>query len=431
MKRLIPAFCILHSAFCIVTSAQAAEVTKLIVRQQWPWNTKVAIDYTLTDTGDRTVDVTPTFSINGNVLDVPAASLSGDTDDVSAGEHRIVWDPTLTTLPEGFKAGDITVSLDVTTNKWLVLDLSGGPTATSYPATLQGMPTGGWNTDEYKTTKLVMRRIPPCSFVIGSYLSETNRQVWEGQNNVTLTKDYYIAVFEMTHKQYELVAGTNTISTAYQAGDTFPARGVWAEIRGVDKGKLWPSASGTDKASSVDPGTFMDILRHKVSLPASIAAKGYVFDLPTEAQWEYACRAGTTNAWNNGTDISLHPDPSHPTWAVDDNLPLLGWYRWNTDNGGKSRAVGRKLPNAWGLYDMHGNAGETCLNVHSGTSASGGTDPMGGTTGTKYYFWRVVRGAGTDFKSQAWQCKSGARNRIESSTGWSGGGIRLTLHDEQ
>ena len=75
MKRLITSFCILHSAFCIAT-AHGAEITKFLVRQQWPWSAKLTIDYTLTGTGDRTVDVTPTFSIGGNVLDVPAASLS-------------------------------------------------------------------------------------------------------------------------------------------------------------------------------------------------------------------------------------------------------------------------------------------------------------------------------------------------------------------
>ena len=430
MKRLIPTFCILQSAFCIAISSHAAEVTKLLVRQQWPWSTKVTIDYTLTGTGDRTVDVTPTFSIDGNVLDVPAASLSGDTDDVSAGEHRIVWDPTLATLPEGFKAGDITVSLDVSTNKWLVLDLSGGPTATSYPATLQGMPTGGWNTDEYKTTKLVMRRIPPGSFVMGSYASETNRSGWEAQVDVTLTKDFFISVYEMTQKQYELITGTNTTFVAPE-GDLYPARGCWRDLRGMDKGKKWPNAvSAEEPASTVDEGTFMDVLRKKVSLPAEIVATGYVFDLPTEAQWEYACRAGTTNAWNNGTDISLHPHPTNPAWAVDDNLNLLGWYKWNTGNDNKARKVGLKLPNAWGLFDMHGNEPELTLCVHNGTQPIGGTDPMGTGTGTDKYFWRTTRGGGSHGRSTAADCRSGSRNsRTYSAT--DSAGIRLTLHDEQ
>ncbi len=411
------------------TAARGAEITKVLVRQQWPWNNKINIDYTLTGTGDFMVDVTPTIQLNGDAIDVPAASLSGDTEDVTAGERRIVWDPSLATIPDGFSAGDITVSLDVTTNKWLVIDLSAGPTATSYPATLQGKPVGGWTDDTYKTTKLVMRRIPAGSFVIGSASTETNRDAsWEAQSDVTLTKDFYIAIYEMTHKQYELVTGTNNATSVYVEGDLFPARGTWSELRGIEKGNLWPSSSGDDIASSVDSGSFMDVLRTKVSLPSEITDEGYVFDLPTEAQWEYACRAGTTTAWNNGTDISLYPSPSNSAWALDGNLHILGWYRWNTGNNNKTRQVGLKLPNAWGLYDMHGNAPELCLNVHNGTSASGGTDPQGANKVSSYPYRRVIRGA-SSLKSPAEDCRSAARDRVYSAT--ASAGIRLTLHDAQ
>lgn len=87
---------------------------------------------------------------------------------------------------------------------------------------------------------------------------------------------------------------------------------------------------------------------------ASQIPSGYRFDLPTEAQWEYACRAGTTTALNNGKNLIA-------TSSLDSNLSEVAWYyqNWGQSNN-KTHVVGEKQPNAWGLYDMHGNVWEFC-----------------------------------------------------------------------
>ena len=239
---------------------------------------------------------------------------------------------------------------------YCVVDLSAGPNAGKYPVSyLNAEPKGGW-TDEYKTTKLVLRRIEPGTFMMG------------GKYEVTLTKPFYCGVFEVTQKQYELVTGSNP---SQFKGDMRPVEKVsYDMIRGKGEGAKWPSSA------NVDPSTFIGKIQ---------ARTGFNFDLPTEAQWEYACRAGTTSAYNNGGDS-------------ESDLKKLGRFVLNqkgrgykeTDadltkhepdgKGGYSTGittVGSYLPNAWGLYDMHGNVWEWCLDWWHWKQAGGETDPVG------------------------------------------------------
>ncbi|MEI7946668.1 MAG: SUMF1/EgtB/PvdO family nonheme iron enzyme [bacterium] len=229
---------------------------------------------------------------------------------------------------------------------YLVVDLKGGTDATNYPVSyLADEPKSGW-TDEYKTDKLVLRRIESGKFVMGSPEDEKERKEGEIQHKVTLSKGFYIGVFEVTQRQWELVMGSNP-SKFKDNSDLCPLEQVsYLDIRGTADGAKWPVNN------SVDVTSFMGKIR---------AQTGKAFDLPTEAQWEYACRAGTT-----GTN------------AGKDDLGDMVWY--NDNSSGKTHPVGKKLANAWGLYDMRGNVWEWCLDWHE-TYAPTASDPRGASSG--------------------------------------------------
>lgn len=221
-------------------------------------------------------------------------------------------------------------SADEPTAMYCVIDLSAGADATSYPVTtLDAVPEGGW-TDEYKTTKLVLRRCPAGVDPLGRY---------------TITKDFYAGVFEVTEKQWKLVMGANPSENA--RGDNYPVEYTsYNDIRGLDQGAHWP------ESSAVDATSFLGKLRTKTGIEA--------LDLPTEAQWEYVCRAGTKTKYNTGGNYQ-------------EDLERAGWYNGNSE--GQKHPVGEKAPNDWGLYDMHGNVKEWCLDWKGGELS--GEDPVG------------------------------------------------------
>jgi formylglycine-generating enzyme required for sulfatase activity len=257
---------------------------------------------------------------------------------------------------------------------YLVVDLSAGPAATNYSVSyLAAAPAGGW-TDEYKTTKLVLRRLPAGTFTMGSPINEFAHESNENQHQVTLTQPFYVGVFEVTQKQWERVMGTWPSSfTNATYRESRPVEQVsYDMIRGTGVGTNWP-ASG-----DVDGSSFMGRLR---------ARTGRAFELPTESQWEYAGRALALTALNSGYDLT--------NTGSDPKMSEVGRYWYNggsnyTQNGdatvGTAR-VGTYAPNAWGLYDIHGNVYEWCLDWYGGYPGAG-SDPSGASGGSS----RVLRG---------------------------------------
>jgi formylglycine-generating enzyme required for sulfatase activity len=248
--------------------------------------------------------------------------------------------------------------------KYIAIDLSGGTTATHYPIEyLDEIPGGSWG-DEYKTSKLVLRHIPAGSFIMGGRATDYPGAVNTNLHMVTLTKDFYMGVFEVTQRQWELVMGNRP--SAFTNESCYATRPVeqvsYRDIRGWVKGITWP------ESKEVDESSFIGQLRKKVGFTA--------FDLPTEAQWQYACRAGTTTALSSGQNLSSMSNAVelaeiaryafNSGWAIDTYLSIADGYRWTdynctTDKG--TAAVGAYQQNPFGLYDMHGNVCEIALDV--------------------------------------------------------------------
>ncbi|MBR4329058.1 MAG: formylglycine-generating enzyme family protein [Candidatus Riflebacteria bacterium] len=140
--------------------------------------------------------------------------------------------------------------------------------------------------------------------------------------------------------------------------------------------------------------------------------QGYKFDLPTESQWEYACRAGTKTALNNGKNLTT-------TKGSCPNLDEVAWYEENSNK--TTHSVGQKKPNAWGIYDMHGNVLEWCRDWYGEYPYSAVTDPIG----KKSYFARVIRGGGFAFSAN--YCRSARRGQEDDDRGFYMLGFRVAL----
>jgi len=216
--------------------------------------------------------------------------------------------------------------------------------------------------------------IPPGEFMMGSPASDPDASSDEKprhkkprhkkpRHKVRITNAFYLGVTEVTQEQYEKVMGMNP---SYHKGAANPVVSV-----------SWAAAL-----------EFCEKLSSK---------EGATYRLPTEAEWEYACRAGTTTAYSFGDDES--------------QLREYAWFRENSgfreDSGHKAHPVGQKKPNAWGLFDMHGNVYELCQDWYGYYSSHAVTDPSGPQK-AGYRAGRVLRGGKFDHRARG--VRSASRN---------------------
>ena len=403
-------------------SLAAATVENVVVRQQWPWNTRVNIDYTLTagegETWDVCLKVTDPL---GRDVTGTSNAMSGDLDNVVAGVHQLVWDPAKGGCAD---SAGLMLKFELSLRKplgpkYLVIDIANGIGGTYSTYWLDAEPSEKFTAKPYWTNKIVFRRCRAGSIIMGSPEGEHGRKTNETQHKVTFTEDFYMAIFPLTFGQAGLVwpvGGYEELSD-YGLGQMF---------YNVAVNTLRDCAHNWTTTTDVSDDCFLGKLR--TGLPTGSLPDGYVVCIPTESQWEYACRAGTTTAWNNGTD----PDPytvkvgSSAVECSDYNLDKLGVY-----GGYKGKhlektspvTVGNFPPNAWGLYDMHGGVREIVAGAGGGWGPEDQVDPckVGWDGGS-------IIVCGGSYCAYATECRASARKDVWVGDGAKGEyGIRLAI----
>ncbi|MCP5518841.1 MAG: SUMF1/EgtB/PvdO family nonheme iron enzyme [Verrucomicrobiales bacterium] len=239
-------------------------------------------------------------------------------------------------------------------------------------------PASGWPWEMvHEASGLVLVLVPAGEFEMGSPANEAGRDSNEGPvHTVRLERPFYLGKYEVTQGQWERVMGNN------------PSR-FKGEARRPVESVSWMEAQG-----------FVSMLNDSLG-----GAAGLRFALPSEAQWEYGCRAGTTTRFSFGNEES--------------GLGEYGWYTGN--GGGRTHLVGGKQPNGWGLYDMHGNVWEWCSDWYGTYSVGAVIDPKGPNTGSH----RVYRGGG--WSNGARICRSADRYGHAPSLRSSYLGFRMVL----
>ena len=257
---------------------------------------------------------------------------------------------------------------------------------------------------------LVLKHIPPGSFIMGSPLDELGRDIDEKQHSVPIADEFWRGQYEVTFAQFYGVMGKKK---PQGEDDNIPVQITRQEAKFFIR-------------------RLNDILAKKSELPDN-----YSFALPKENQWEYACRAGTTSALYNGKNLTVKNECD-----FDPNLDEVAWYTGNNDeiiwyniteleshiNGyvpspiTKIRPVGLKKPNNWGLYDMLGNVPEMCEDRYKAYPGGYVSDDQSNDKTDMDYYHFVIRGVGR--RRTANTCRSAYRG---SSPHFWLNGLRIVL----
>lgn len=356
---------LVHAATPQVTSVSMAQSSS---------SRLVTIDYTFT--GE---DAVITLDVQTNAPGGAWASIGGAAVCNAQGEvwkkvsndgstHHITWRPDLSwpdhVIADGGARAVITAWTLDNTPDYMAVDVSAAakPNTQKYYPSAEFVP-GGVSNSLYKTTMFLMRKIMAKDVIwtMGSTaLEQLGRvAVREATHQVSLTNNYYIGVYEVTQSQWSQVATNSSIAANFTVERFMrPMESVsYNEIR--LKANSYAEATAAEIADyswpkDPNPSSFLGLLRLKT---------GIDFDLPSEAQWEFAARAGNgVGYWNNGSAMQ--------NAASDNNLNPLGRYAGNSASSptgstapsvGGTAISGSYAPSTWGIYDMHGNVHEFCL----------------------------------------------------------------------
>ena len=307
-----------------------------------------------------TVSVAVSTNSGAAAFNAPAASLSGDLGSGIApatGRH-VVWNAGTDLAPLYFPNVKVRVTADD----------SGAP----IPPPSPGMV---W--------------VPPGTFVMGSPASEAERYSDEVQHTVTLSHGFYMGKYAVTQGQYLAVVGNNP---------------SYFQTRDYNGNPISPDLNRPVEEVSWNDATNYCALLTRSDRGAGRVPSGWGYRLPTEAEREYACRAGTTTAFHFGSAIHGGMANFYDYYEYDAAIgdiyvasPSVPWLPRTT-------TVGSYAPNAFGLYDMHGNVWEWCQDWYGAYPTGSVTDPQGPASGS----CRVIRGGGWGYSG--WVCRSAYRD---------------------
>ena len=255
---------------------------------------------------------------------------------------------------------------------------------------------------------------PPGTFTMGSPTSEVGRVDRETQHQVTLTRGFWMLETEVTQVMWESVMGNNP---SYFVREELPVeegvtQAMRASVMGNNPSYFVGAKLPVEQVSWDDCQEYIAKLNaHLAGTPEYLAGTpgaGFKFSLPTEAQWEYACRAGTTTAYHFGDMLTQQQA------NFDGN-------QTKEVGGNQTKEVGSYPANAWGLKDMHGNVAEWCLNLVSDHPSGAVTDASGVDVGS----FRALRGG--SWNEEAERCRSAFRGGAPPSARFGYIGVRLSL----
>lgn len=296
-----------------------------------------------------------------------------------------------------------TITMNYTTGDQLLYTATSGAYIASVPDVPNGSKTVNFNFATIPTSV-----IPAGSFTMGSPLTEVNRNTDETQYQVTLSA-FRMSKYEITNAQYAAFLNAKSIgSNGLYAAGAYPTQTLiysntsWGLTY---SGSQWVPVAGYENAPVINV-TWYGATEYATYIGGT---------LPTEAQWEYACRAGTTTPFNTGALLTNLQ--ANYNWAS----PYVAGTNTVTTYPGKTQTVGTYAANAYGLYDMHGNVWEWCSDWYGTYPTTAQNNPIGAASGS----YRVFRGGG--WYNYAQDCRSAYRVSSYPSFNYDGIGFRLVL----
>jgi formylglycine-generating enzyme required for sulfatase activity len=251
--------------------------------------------------------------------------------------------------------------------------------------------------------EIKLKLVPAGEFLMGSPDNDNGTSEFERpQHRVRITRPFYLGVYEITQAQYKAVMGVNPSWFSSDALRKLTASGQPMDRHPVERVSWIDAVKFCNKLSAMDGvRPFYEIDGEKVRV---LDWNGAGYRLPTEAEWEYACRAGTTARFSFGDDEAR-----------------FGEFAWLQGNTGMTQAVGEKRANGFGLFDMHGNVWEWCWDFYD--TRYYGNSPAGDPRGPDGPGQRTRRGGG--YNSQPRDARSALRHSDNADLQYSGGGFRL------